>query len=642
VVTAFPGGKQPAPPEEDDTKVLEFPAQEPESPVAAGIDRLRKAADEFAGHMYEEEGAENAQSVRRAEKLIPGVDEEEPLQPRRKPRRKRPPAPDLPPGELAKRYARGLKGLRLRLVLVFLLLLPLGYLTLRPLPPLPEEIPLAGSPEVLRCYVMAALQGLALLLGWDVFFRGLVRPFQGRMGMETLTVLANLAAVADALTLPNLSGEPFVRQPFSAVAALALWCAMWGDLRKRRGSRLACHTAASASEPYRVTRDEEKWNGRDTYAKWSGPVTGFGSQVQGMDGAERIYQVFAPVLLIACIVFSVLSSVGRDRPQELLWCLAATLTAAAPLSATLCFGLPWLKLCRRLAKSGAALAGWEGVTSTTGASNLLLYDADLFPPGSVKLNGHKIFSGFSTDKVIADTATVIRDGGGGLEKVFHDLLRSQGTVYRRGERLEVYEGGGLSEVIRGDQVLVGSASFMVLMDVKLPQGLNVKNAVFCAINGELAGIFALKYQLPGAVAPALDSLIRNRITPVLATRDFNLIPDMLRQRFKLPAEKMEFPPVDRRRELSAEDQDHSDSLTAVLCREGLGPYAETVVGGKRLRRAVRMSAVLSCIGSTVGAVLAFYLTFVGGYASLTPVNLGIFLLMWLVPTPLISGWVDRY
>ena len=184
--------------------------------------------------------------------------------------------------------------------------------------------------------------------------------------------------------------------------------------------------------------------------------------------------------------------------------------------------------------------------------------------------------------------------------------------------------------------------FRVLMDIALPPGLKVKNAVFCAINGDLAGIFALNYHLPGSVAPAIDSLIQNRITPVLATRDFNLIPSMLRQRFKLPAEKLEFPPVNRRQELSDPDQEHSETLAAVLCREGLGPYAEAVVGGRRLCSSVRLSAILSCFGSLVGALLAFYLTCVGAYDSLTPLHLMLFLLAWLVPTPLIGGWVDRY
>ena len=77
---------------------------------------------------------------------------------------------------------------------------------------------------------------------------------------------------------------------------------------------------------------------------------------------------------------------------------------------------------------------------------------------------------------------------------------------------------------------------MNLMEVPLPQGLNVKNAVFCAIDGELAGIFALNYTLPDTVFPSLTSLLRERVGPVLATRDFNLIPAMLQQRFKLAAD----------------------------------------------------------------------------------------------------------
>lgn len=647
-ITHFPGVKEPpeapaAPPREKTDKVLEFPGQEPENPVAEGIGKLRRRADEFAEHMFEEEGKATAKAVRRAEKLIPGVDEEETPPPvrERKPRRVRPPAPDIPPAELAKRYAKGIKGAKVRMSLVFLLLIPTLYLTLAPTlgSYLPEPL---KSDRAMLCYGLTALQGLALLLSLDGVGKALAAPFRSRTGMDLLIVLANAAVLVDGVTLGLGVQSGPERLPFCAPAAVGLWSMLRGNLQERRGQRLACRTAASASEPYLVTRDEGKWNGRDTYAKWSGAVNGFGSQIQGDNGAQRIYHLMVPVILLACICFSLISSLGRRRSEDLLWCLSATLCAAGSLSATLCYGLPWRKMALRLSKSGAALAGWQGVTNTTGSANLLLTDIDLFPVGSVSLNGVKIFGDFPIEKVVGITATVIRDSGSGLEKVFHDLLRSQGAVYRRGEKLAVYEGGGVSEVIRDEQILVGSAAFMVLMDVPLPPGLKVKNAVFCAIDGDLAGIFALNYHLPGTVAPAVDSLIRNKITPVLATRDFNLIPAILRQRFKLPADKMEFPPVERRRDLSDPEQEHSGVITAVLCREGVGPYAEAVVGGRRLRTAVRMATVLSCLGSVVGALLAFYLTFVAAYDSLTAVNLLVFLLMWMVPTPLIAGWVDKY
>ena len=658
-VVDFPGGKReepapvrrqppPAPPEEPEApktpeeneadKVVEFPGGEgpaSDNPIAEGLNRLLKKADDYAGHMFEEEGKEDDEELRRAERYIPGSDEEEEPDYRRerRPRRQPPPAPDLPPAELAKRYGRGIKSLGVRSVLVFLLLLPALYLTLDVFP-----YPATLTPQ-LRVLLLAAAQGLAMLVGIDVLARGLFRLLRLEFGMDTLLVFASAATLADALTMYRLDPRDG-QMPYCAAIILAVFLLMRGTRRKRRAQRLACRTAASAAHPYLVTLDEGKWNGRDTYAKWSGEPIGFGRQMQAADGAERIFHRICPLLFIACLLLSVVASIGRGAPERLLWCLSAMLTASTSLSAGLCYALPWLSLVRRLSKSGAAIAGWDGVTAT-GGSGILLTDTDLFPPGCASLNGIKIFGDFPVDKVVSNTATLIRDVGSGLDKIFHDLLRAQGCVYRRASGLCIYE-GGVSAVIRDQQVLVGSADFMHLMEITLPQGLHVKNAVFCAIEGELAGIFALNYTLHGALEPSLNSLIRNRITPVMATRDFNLTPAMLRQRFKLPVDKMEFPAVERRRELSDEEQPHSDILTAVLCREGVAPYSEAVVGAARLRRGVRAAAIVASLGAVAGLVLAFYLTFVGSYASLSAVNLLVFLVMWLVPTPLITGLVNKY
>ena len=142
--------------------------------------------------------------------------------------------------------------------------------------------------------------------------------------------------------------------------------------------------------------------------------------------------------------------------------------------------------------------------------------------------------------------------------------------------------------------------------------------------------------------PSLTSLLRERVGPVLATRDFNLIPAMLHQRFKLAADKMDFPPVERRRELSDPEQPHSPTVTAVLCREGLLPYGESVVAAKRLRWSTRFGAVLTCLGSCVGVLLAYYLTSVDAYGSLSPLNLLVFLLFWLAPVWFLTSWTAHY
>ncbi|MGM9607137.1 MAG: hypothetical protein ACI3XJ_06490 [Oscillospiraceae bacterium] len=636
-VIRFPGKARQEVPENEPQESARPAAEpeEPEEPEREGfLSRVMNKANDFAARMFED--AEPTPEEQAAERYLPGVDREEPHRqgraytPRRRRVRTR---PDTPPQELASRYGKGLGSLRVRRILVLLLALPLLYLTLAASLSLP--LPgMLGEREI-QIWVCVGIHALALILSYDLVFSGLTH-----LGADTLTVLAALATLADACTM-NLLGTREGDLPYSLVSVLALGLGLCGRYLKRLSLRVSCRTAVAAKTPYLVTLDEDKWDGRAVFAKWSGTTEGFGSQIQSDDGAMRVFRPMAVLLILACLLFSVLSSVGKGRPELFWWCLSALLCAAASLSGALTFALPFRFLSRRLAGVGAALAGWEGIRRQARDSGILLTDTDLFPPGSVALNGVKVFQNYPLDKVISVTATLIRDTGSGLDRTFHELLRSQGTVYRKAEDLRCYEGGA-SAVIRGEHVLVGSASFMHLMEVTLPQGLNVKNAVFCAIEGELAGIIALSYALHATVRPSLTALIANRISPILATRDFNLIPAMLRQRFKLPAEKMEFPEQERRRALSDPRQRHDPPLVCVLCREGIGPLSEAVVGARRLWLATRISSVLAAIGSVIGVLLAFYLTAQAAFASLSVLNLLVFLLMWLVPTLLIAGWVNRY
>ena len=157
--------------------------------------------------MFEEEGTEESPEVRRAERYIPGVDEEEPEEDRPPRRKRRPPpaAPDLPPQELFRRYNKGLGLLKLRTVLVFLLCLPLLYLTAAPAMGITLPGMLAGE-HVLALYAQAALLGAAMLLGADAVGRGLWHLLTLRVELDSLMALSCCAALADALTMPLLEG----------------------------------------------------------------------------------------------------------------------------------------------------------------------------------------------------------------------------------------------------------------------------------------------------------------------------------------------------------------------------------------------------------------------------------------------------
>ena len=83
-------------------------------------------------------------------------------------------------------------------------------------------------------------------------------------------------------------------------------------------------------------------------------------------------------------------------------------------------------------------------------------------------------------------------------------------------------------------------------------------------------------------------------------------------------------------------------LTALLCREGLLPFAEAIAAAKRLRWAAQLGGVLCCAASTLGLALAAYLTSAAAYSSLSPLNLLVYMLTWLAPSWFLSGWVHRF
>ena len=629
-------------PEEKPAPLIPFPQEE--SVLSAFLKDLGKKADDYADHMFEEDESIDKKEVRRLERLIPGTDREEmpdsdPVPRQRRPKRPERLPPDRAPQELARKYGRGLKWMRVRVMCLFLL----SLLSL-----LQTAVPLAGlrwTPPLdqgtVQCWISAALLGAGMLLALDALLAGLGRAFRLRAGMDTLSALACGFTLADGVKLA-LEEAPPDRLPYTLVCLAGLFCLLHGAYHKRCALRLSCRTAAAAANPYRVTLDPALWDDRDTYSKWSGTPDGFGGRIQADDGAQRIFSWVCPLLLLGNVVLALMVSVGKDHPDRLIWALSALFTTTAAFGGSLAYGRAFHKAARRLTPSGAALAGWPGVAASRRGSCVLITDGDLFPPGYVELNGFKVTEDYSAERVVAYTATLIRDSGSSLGRLFHDQLRSMGGLLRRTDSLQCHEGGGLSANIRGDQVLVGSAAFMKLMKVKLPQGLNVKSAVFCAIDGKLAGIFALSYTLPETVFPALEALLLERVEPVLATRDFNLIPSMLQQRFKLAASRMAFPGVERRRELSDPEREHDGELTALLCREGLMPFAEAITTAKRLRWATRLGAALCCAGSALGMLLAAYLTSVGAYTSLSPLNLLVYMLTWLAPVWLLSGWVHRF
>ena len=181
-------------------------------------------------------------------------------------------------------------------------------------------------------------------------------------------------------------------------------------------------------------------------------------------------------------------------------------------------------------------------------------------------------------------------------------------------------------------------AFLRKQDVRLPSNINLKTGIFLAIDHQLAAVFAVKYMPAENVDWALHALHHSRITPVLAVRDGNITPALLKRKFGTDARAV-YPKLSTRLALSERG---GGRPYALLMREGLMPYAEVVLGSKRLCASARRCTVLAFLAATASTLLAFYLTFVGAYSVLTPFSLLIYVLLWSLSALVDALLSDRY
>lgn len=193
----------PAPPEpEQPAPVIPFPKEE--SVLTSFLRDLGQRADDYADRMFEEDEAVDKKEVRRLERLIPGTDREDEAEedspsprPWRFPRLPEPVFPDTPPQELARKYGKGLKWMRARVLLT--LLLALLSLCQAAVPALGLVWPSPLDRPQVQYWLCAGLLGTGVLLSADALLTGIARAFRLRLGMDTLAALACGFTLADTV-----------------------------------------------------------------------------------------------------------------------------------------------------------------------------------------------------------------------------------------------------------------------------------------------------------------------------------------------------------------------------------------------------------------------------------------------------------
>ena len=486
---------------------------------------------------------------------------------------------------------------------------------------------------MLRALVPCGVLLLAAILAADVWQYAFREVKGGHVTSALGALLLTLAVSFDGIVSAAVTQDGHA--PFAATAALLIWMELWALLLRADTRREAFQLVNVGGEPPYVASCVDVG-----LCKQKGRLAGFYHMTDKPDPARRWQWYLTPLLLSAATVLAAVVCLTGRCMERFLWVWSAHLTVALPLSLPLTAALPLQRLQHRLTRGGSALAGYAGAPALSRSRQLLVTENDLFPTGTVAFNGYKVY-GEERIKMLSYASGMAQAAHSQLSPLFRQQLAAEGGFSARVDDLRFCEEGGVIGTIRGETVTMGSAYFMRKQRVPLPHDLKLQTGVFLAIDGVLGAIFVIKYQPSRNVDWALRAMRRAGLRPVLAVRSGNVTPGLLKRKFGFDGKPV-YPNVSARLALSDVMEQRGKIPNAVIYREGLMPLAEAVIGSRRLRSVVRTGIWLCYLGAVVGLLLTYYLTSVGSYGTLSPLYMLGFLVLWLLPTLLLSGLAKRY
>lgn len=489
-------------------------------------------------------------------------------------------------------------------------------------------------PERIRLLVFVQFLGMLMsaLLGCYRLMDGIGEIFRLRFTPNALMVFTFVACCIDSvLCLQEL------RPSVSVIFGLEMTMAIWAAYDRRSAEIGMMDTLRKAARLDSVVCVADYYRGKPGICTGHGEVEHFMDYYDRPSTPEKVLNWYAFATLLVSLAAGIMGGIRHGFSIGVQLC-ATSLLVGMPATAFLSATRPLAILEKRLHRLGAVLCGWKGVRAAVHKAAYPLEDKDLFPAGAVRLNGMKFYGEYNTDLVLAYTTAMIKANRGALVSLFSQLLDSRNGFYYTVNDLTTYPGGIAGE-IGEDSVMVGTLEFMRSMGVELAEAKQMDLAVYTAIDGQLAGVFAVNYQKSRSTVAGLRTLCSYPgLTPVVNCEDFMLSASFVQKKYGINPRRMAFPSREERREMALREVGDVDTVIALTTKEGLAPKAFAVTGARVLRSALKVGVAVHMVGGIIGLLAMLALAWVGPRNILTPSTVLAYELIWMIPGLLITEW----
>ncbi len=525
------------------------------------------------------------------------------------------------------------------------------------------EYGLFGMPPLnITAYLICNLVFLAFSVGFCgvTMLNGLKALVKLRANADTGVAVAGIVGVVQGVI------SLFVQDPFqhgqlhlySVIVCGALFLNTLGKLLLVRRVNKNFHYVTSPDKKYSV----DKFDDHNTALQMAEGVTLDAPEIAYQretdflknflrlsysdDPSDRSSQFLAPVLFCASLVLFLvmLLFIQPHDVSSALTAFAAATCVSVPMMNMLSVNLPLSRISKVAAQCGGMVIGFPAVQYYADTNAAMVDAKDLFPKGSVILNGIKTFGNAQMDDAIVDAAALMHDAGGPLSSLFGQIIQSRSEAMPKVENVQYEDGMGISGWVGGRRVFIGNRRLMEHHNVTPPsESLEAKyiqggkQLAYLSVSGELVAMFIVTYRADRHRTMELQRMEDNGISLIVRSNDPNVTAPFVATLFGLDVHTVRVLPERLGQVYKALVKKSEKESHALIATNGKpSTMMRLITACVRQRANISLAVVLQNVGAVLGFVLVAFLCCQKGMQQVSTLSLVVYeafwtLVVWLVP-----------
>lgn len=342
---------------------------------------------------------------------------------------------------------------------------------------------------------------------------------------------------------------------------------------------------------------------------------------------------------VVCLVVSVLYFVLSKSFMGALSVLSVMLCMAVPMCGRLLGALPLYQLSKNSLRNQAMVVGYPAVEHFSDSCAIMIDAKELYPEGSVHMNGIKTFSGRKIDDALFAAAAVMVNAGGAMAGMFDGIIQgNKEEVLPPVESLVYEDEKGLIGWVNNERVLVGNRFLLEKHGIEPPsidyerkyrKGGN--EILYLASSGELVAMFIIEYSANRRVMDALRRMESNGMSLLVRTVDVNITPERISKDFGIYHETVKVLPTALGNIIRDEMIGKEKSEPALIATKGgVVPLGRAVSGCIKAKKNISLSLAIQAIEILLGLLLVTTIVLFAGIQQLGAIEMFIFCLFWSV------------